>query len=156
MTPHITQPRALAAAIGLAFGPLAGGPALADSAAQTIEERLEQYEARFNRKDAEAIAMLFSPDVVYYDALGGVHQGRDAVKRYYQNNFAAGFKDMTLSTIEVKVFDDIAYDVARFTISSPAGERLTGRHLAVLEKEGGEWMVQRTLVNVAMPPPAAK
>jgi uncharacterized protein (TIGR02246 family) len=123
---------------------------------QAIKDKLDQYEARFNDSDAEAVAELFSEDVVYYDALGQVHEGRAAVEQFYQGNFDAGFADMTIDTIEVKVFGDMAYDIARYTVSGPGGNRLEGRHLGILAKEDGEWMVQRTLVNAVPPEPAAQ
>lgn len=130
------------------------GPAMADPQdVESIEGRLEQYEDRFNQGDAEAVAELYSEDVVYYGPLGQVFQGRDAVQQRYQSSITAGFSDMQIEVIEIRVLDDIAYDVARYTISSPAGAPLTGYHLGVLEKEDGGWLVQRTLVNVVMPEP---
>lgn len=142
----------IATAAGLALlGPLSG-QALAGGE-DAIEGRLQQYEARFNRGDAEAVADLFATDVVYYDPTGQVHEGRAAVRTYYRGNLDAGFSDMTIETIEVGVVEDTAYDIARYTIRDPGGEPLTGYHLAILEKEDGEWLVQRTLVNAVMPAP---
>ncbi len=122
---------------------------------RAIEDRLNQYETRFNQGDAEAVAALFSEDVVYYDALGQVHEGREAVQKLYQGNFDAGFRDMTVEPIEIEVLEDTAYDIARYTVSGPEGTRLQGHHLAILSKEDGEWTVQRTMVNAAMPQPPA-
>ncbi|MBA1149391.1 nuclear transport factor 2 family protein [Ectothiorhodospiraceae bacterium WFHF3C12] len=132
---------------------LSGMAQAGPSAVETIENRLQQYQARFNQGDAEAVAQLFSEDVVYYDPTGRVHEGRAAVQQYYRGNMAAGFSDMAIEKIEIEVRDDTAYDVARYTISDPKGNRLAGYHLAILEKEEGEWMVQRTLVNAEMPGP---
>ncbi|HEV7278228.1 MAG TPA: nuclear transport factor 2 family protein [Devosiaceae bacterium] len=123
---------------------------------EAIEDRLGQYEARFNAGDAEAVAELFSDDVTYYDALGQVHEGRDAVEQLCRGNFEAGFTDMTIDTVEIEVFGDTAYDIARYTVSGPGGNQLEGHHLAILAKEGDEWMVQRTLVNALPPEPPAQ
>lgn len=120
-----------------------------DSAA--IEEQLERYEARFNAGDAEGISNLFREDVVYYDALGGIHEGRDAVRRMYRENLAAGFRDMSVEAVEIEVYGDTAYDIARYMITAPDGERIEGRHLAILTKVDGEWKVERTLVNAKVP-----
>lgn len=135
--------------VALLSGPVLAGPAGAGS----IEKRLQQYETRFNQGDAAAVAALYSEDVVYYDPMGRVHRGRQAVERYYQQSLAAGFSDMTIEKIEIEVLGDTAYDVARYTIADPRGEPLTGYHLAILAKEDGEWVVQRTLVNTRMPGP---
>jgi len=145
-----------AACAGLALVPLLLGLALAEPPeADVIKNRLQQYEARFNQGNAEAVARLYSEDVVYYDPLGRVHEGRDAVQAYYQRSLAAGFSDMAINKIEIEVFGDMAYDIARYTISDPKGRRLTGYHLAILAKEDGEWVVQRTLVNAKRPRPSA-
>lgn len=146
--------KSLFAAAGFAL--VAQSPGLVMAEPQDVEaiaNRLQQYEDRFNRGDAEAVAELYSEDVIYYGPLGRVFEGRDAVRQRYQGSLAAGFSDMAIEVIDIRIFDDVAYDVARYTISSPAGEPLTGYHLGVLEKEDGEWLVQRTLVNVVMPEP---
>ena len=123
---------------------------------QAIKDRLQQYEDRFNAKDAEALARLFSEEVVYYGPLGTVFEGRDAVEQRYRRSFAAGFSEMTVETIEIDVLGDTAWDIARYTITSPQGEPVEGYHLAILEKVDGEWIVQRTLVNAVMRQPPGK
>lgn len=123
---------------------------------QAIQSRLEQYESRFNESDPEAVAALFAVDVLYYGPLGRIFEGREAVEERYRRNLAAGFSNMEVETLEIRVFGDTAYDIARYTITSPKGEPLTGYHLAILEKVDGEWIVQRTLVNAVMPEPPAE
>lgn len=153
---HIAGKKLFAAA-GFALVALSAGFVIAEPQdVEAIEGRLQQYEDRFNEGDAEAVAALYGEDVIYYGPLGQVFEGRDAVRQRYQDSLAAGFRDMSIDVIEIRVLDDIAYDVARYTISSPAGEPLTGYHLGVLEKEDGEWLVQRTLVNVVIPQPPAE
>lgn len=154
MSMQSARRKLFAAGAGLSLMGLLSGPILAEPQdMKSIESRLEQYEDRFNQSDAKAVAELYSEDVVYYGPLGQVFKGRDAVQQRYQGSLTAGFSDMKIDVIEIRVVDDIAYDVARYTISSPSGEPLTGYHLGVLEKEDGEWLVQRTLVNVVMPEP---
>ena len=157
MSTHMARRNLFAAGAGCALAALLSGLVVAEPlAVGAIEDRLQQYETRFNRGDAEAVSRLYSEDVVYYGPLGRVMRGRAAVKRHYQGNFAAGFSDMEIDVIEIGVFDDTAYDIARYTISGPDGEPLTGHHLAILGKEGGEWRVQRTLVNVVVPESATE
>lgn len=120
---------------------------------ETIEHKLQQYAAWFNQGDADAVSRLYSTDVVYYGPLGRVFEGRSAVEQHYENNLAAGFSDMTIEAIEVKILGDTAYDIARYTIVAPNGVSLAGYHLGILEKEDGEWLVRRTLVNAVMPQP---
>ena len=154
MSTPITKRTVLAAGAGLVLVPLFAGLVLAEPDEKaSIDNRLQQYETRVNAGDAEGVSELFSEDVVYYGPLGRVFEGRDAVAQHYQANMTAGFSDMKIDVIEIEVFGDTAYDVARYTITSPAGKPLTGYHLAVLAKEDGEWIVQRTLVNAVMPPP---
>ncbi|MFP3943612.1 MAG: YybH family protein [Alphaproteobacteria bacterium] len=156
MSTRIARRNPIAAAAGLALLALLPGQALAGSPeAESIKDRLQQYESRFNQGNAEAVARLFSEDVVYYDPTGQVHRGREAVEQYYRGNLAAGFSDMTIEVIEIRVSEHRAWDIARYTITDPKGEPLAGHHLAILEKEDGEWIVRRTLVNAEMPEPPA-
>lgn len=142
------------AGLSLALFPLLAAPALAgEQEVKAIENRLQQYESRFNESDAAAVSRLFDKDVVYYGPTGQVFEGREAVRQRYQRSLSAGFSDMAIETVEIRVFGDTAYDVARYTVSDPSGEPLSGYHLAILAKENGEWIVQRTLVNAVMPVP---
>lgn len=130
------------------------GLAAADSR-ESIESRLQQYETHFNEGDTEALSRLFAEDVTYYGPLGRIFEGREAVRERYQGTIDAGFRDMKVEPLEIRFVGDTAYDIARYTITDPGGNRLTGYHLAILEKEDGEWVVQRTLVNAKMPAPPA-
>lgn len=118
---------------------------------EEINERLHQYEARFNRADPAALSELFAEEVVYYGPLGRVFEGRAAVERRYRQSFEAGFSEMTVEPIEIGVLGETAWDIARYTIHDPEGTPLHGYHLAILERIDGEWIVQRTLVNAVMP-----
>jgi len=151
---RIARRTLIAASASLVFMPLSSDPVLAGpEERQAIDDRLQQYEDRFNDEDAEALARLFSEDVVYFGPLGQVYEGRNAVEERYRQSFAAGFNDMTVETIEIGILGNTAWDIARYTIMSPNGEPLEGYHLAILEKVDGEWIVQRTLVNAVMPEP---
>jgi uncharacterized protein (TIGR02246 family) len=151
MKTHLAR-RILFATAGLALAASFPVEAMAD-AKETIEDRLQQYEARFNEGDAKAISELFAADVTYYGPLGRIYQGREAVRQRYQGSLDAGFSDMKVEPLDIRVFGDTAYDIARYTITDPSGKPLTGYHLAILANEDGEWIVQRTLVNAKMPVP---
>jgi uncharacterized protein (TIGR02246 family) len=149
------KPTLALGASALALAAILTAPARADPDQEAeIEARLDQYEARFNNQDAAAVSHLFAEDVVYYGPLGQVFEGRGAVEQRYRQSFEAGFRDMKVETLAVEVLGDTAWDIARYTITDPQGEPLQGYHLAILEKQDGEWIVQRTLVNAVMPQPA--
>jgi len=154
---HLARMTLMVAGPALAVAMAQSGPALADpDERMAIEGRLQQYEDRFNEADAVALSELFAEEVVYYGPLGTVFVGRDAVEERYRQSVEAGFRDMIVETIEIDVLGDMAWDIARYTITSPNGEPLEGYHLAILEKVDGEWIVQRTLVNAVMPKPPAQ
>lgn len=155
MNTQIAKPTLVAAA-GLAFAALLPHVTLAETPdAKSIAAKLEQYETRFNQGEIGSLARLFGENVVYYGPLGRVFEGRAAVKRHYQGMRTAGFRNMTVDVIEIVVSGDAAYDVARYTITGPAGKTFAGYHLAILQKEDGEWLVRRTLVNTKKPEPPA-
>lgn len=141
-------------AAGLVLAAALAGNAMADER-EAIESRLQQYESRFNKGDAAAISRLFAEDVTYYGPLGRIYEGREAVRQRYRRSLEAGFSDMKVEALDIRVFGDTAYDIARYTVTDPSGKPLTGYHLAILEKStDGKWVVQRTLVNAKMPAPA--
>jgi uncharacterized protein (TIGR02246 family) len=151
---HMQKRRLIAASAALAFATPLSGSALAEpDERQVIQDRLHQYEVRFNEQNVEALAKLFGEDVVYFGPLGIVYEGRDAVKQRYRRTFEAGFSDMEIDPIEISVLGDTAWDIARYKVTGPQGESLEGYHLAILEKVDGEWIVRRTLVNAVMPTP---
>ncbi|WP_175483226.1 nuclear transport factor 2 family protein [Salinihabitans flavidus] len=154
---HLASMTLIAAGPALAVALTQSGAALANpDERQAIDDRLQQYEARFNEEDAVALSELFDEEVVYYGPLGKIFEGRAAVEERYRQNFEAGFSDMTVETIEIEVIGDTAWDIARYTITNPQGEPLEGYHLAILEKVDGDWIVQRTLVNAVIPEPPAQ
>lgn len=154
---HIAGRTVLGASAISALVVLLSSPVLAEQKdLEAIESKLQQYAVRFNKGDAEAVSRLYSDDVVYYGPLGRVFEGRAAVKQHYRDNLTAGFDDMTVEVIELRLVGDTAYDIARYTIVGPDGAPLAGYHLAILQKEDGEWLVQRTLVNVVMPAPLSR
>ena len=123
----VTRSTAMAVA-ALAMSALLPGTAGAEPRAVTaIEGRLDQYAARFNREDAEALAQLFSEEVVYYGPLGQIFEGRDAVEQRYRSSFEAGFSDMAIETLDVEVRADPRCSV--FTVRH-AVLRQSGRRIA--------------------------
>jgi uncharacterized protein (TIGR02246 family) len=157
MSRRTNRKTVFAAATGVALIALLTGPGHAgaqDRAA--IEARLDLYEQRFNAADAEAVSRFFAEDVVYYGPLGEVFEGRDAVEDRYRRNLEAGFSDMDVEVLEIRILGDTAYDLARYEVTGPDGELLSGHHLAIMEKQDGAWIVRRTLVNAKMPAPPAQ
>src|SRR5699024_2344651 len=141
----------LAVIVGFALATLLPTLILAETRdAEAIADGLAQYETRFNQGEIGALAQLFGKNVVYYGPLGRIFEGRAPVKRHYQGMRSAGFRNMTVDVIEIVLSEDAAYDIARYTITGPAGKTFSGYHLAILEKEDGEWRVRRTLANTKM------
>lgn len=156
-TPTTIRRNLIATGAGIVLAGLVPVSANADAAAEAaIENRLQQYETRFNEGDAEALSRLFAEDVAYYGPLGQVFEGREAVRQRYRGSLEAGFSNMKVEPLDIHVFGRTAYDIARYTITDPGGKPLTGYHLAILEKTDGKWVVQRTLVNAQMPAPPAE
>lgn len=61
-----------------------------------IEEFLERHKAAFARRDAEALASLFTPDAVFESPAYGTVRGRDAIRDIYLYWYRA-FPDFVLT-----------------------------------------------------------
>jgi steroid delta-isomerase-like uncharacterized protein len=53
------------------------------------EELIQRYFKAFNRHDIDAVMACFHDDPLFTDMEGGCHEGRDAVRRRYEYEFAS-------------------------------------------------------------------
>jgi uncharacterized protein (TIGR02246 family) len=115
---------------------------------QVAKDFSQAYEAG----DADRVASFYSPEVIYMAYRMQNHEGRDIVREIYRGAFAANRGHVDVHIVEVKVFGDVAYDRATFTVTMTpkAGGKPTvskGRLLEILHKEGGQWRTFRVMTN---------
>jgi len=129
----------------------------------TLEQRIKEADAKFteafNRGDFNAMeplhednAMLLSPDTPM--TVGDTK----AVIEGYQELWEAGWRNMSLSSVEIDSDGDLGYHVGRVECDVPTDEgstkRIAGKYVDIYKRAGdGTWKVHLTIFNMDEPLP---
>ena len=137
------------AAIAFAAEPGATpSPQVANSSAleiQSITQLDKDYEAAYNRGDANAVAAFYTNDAEYVDEGGNVVSGRDDIDKLLAEEFTTNpgakleidVKSVRLLSPDVLVEEGIA------TIAAPGGPQGASRYVAVYIKRAGNWKISQ-------------
>ncbi len=106
--------------------------------------------------DAAAYAAVFAPDAVSLPADGKVLRGREAIEGAMSHALAsATYRDGALQTVELLVFDDLAYEIGNYQVEYARRSRpkiATGRYFAVWERLGEDWRLALEAGQPGAPP----
>jgi len=121
-----------------------------------IEAITEQYADAFKRGDAAAIAALYTEEARVLPPNGLTVVGREAIQNFYQGAIdACGCDDFQLTTLEVGVVRDLAYEIGEYTstIQPEEGEAIRdqGKYVAIWKRENGEWKLDVDIWNSRLP-----
>ena len=111
-----------------------------------------QFEAAFNRGDAEGLAKLYTADAIVMAPNYGRIHGRQAIAGLWQQFFDAGVADLKLKTLEIEVTETRASEVGLLSLTAPGskGGRVTGKgkYIVLWRQEGdGTWRLNRDIWN---------
>ena len=124
---------------------------------QAIEAITEQYADAFKRGDAAAIAALYTEEAKVLPPNGPTIVGREAILNFYQGAIdACDCNDFQLTTLEVGVARDLAYEIGEYaTIHPVEGEtiRRQGKYVYIWKRENGEWKLDVDIFNSSPPLP---
>lgn len=131
---------AFAGAILLAAGLAAAQDA--DLAAQ-VEAAQERYSAAWTAGDADALVELFTEDAVMWPVFGGVHEGREAIRRFFEEGPQP--ESFELSSERAERIGDFVVNVGTFSAAMPAeaGGPMEGEFVVIAREEGGELLLHR-------------
>ena len=124
---------------------------------QAIEAINKQWEDAVKRGDAAAIAALYTEEARVLPQDGPTLVGREAIQNFQQSYIDAGFNDFRLTTLEVGVVRDLAYEIGEYalTIQPEEGEAIRdqGKYVVVWKRENGEWKLDVNIWNSSPPLP---
>jgi len=124
---------------------------------QAIEAINKQWEDAVKRGDAAAIAALYTEEARVLPQDGPTLVGREAIQNFQQSYIDAGFNDFRLTTLEVGVVRDLAYEIGEYalTIQPEEGEAIRdqGKYVVVWKRENGEWKLDVDIFNSSPPLP---
>jgi ketosteroid isomerase-like protein len=153
MTSRSISQRLLALAAAGLFG--ATLAAAQDGDLQTrIEEVQQRYEEAWTGGDVEALVELHTEDAVVWPASGGVHEGRDAIRRYFEE--APRPASMDIRSERAERVGDVIVDVGTFTGrlgADAGGGPLEGEYLVIARESDGEVRLERLFAAPRRQPP---
>jgi len=108
-----------------------------------IRKLISQSEERWNKHDAEALAVLQAEDVDHINTSGGWSRGREAIRKLWAKLYETRFKeDITKIKLEKIRFlkPDVAVVIVRIFHKRPA-EETESLATFVMTKDGDKWQV---------------
>ncbi len=121
---------------------------------QAIKDTDEQFAAAFNRGDLAALAALHTEDVLELPPNASAVNGRQGVESTAKELYDAGWKNMSLSSVQIGSDGDLAYNTGTFSVDTPTGEGVTGKFVDIYKRQAdGSWKIHVTISNSDTPLP---
>ncbi len=112
---------------------------------QSITQLDKDYEAAYNRGDANAVAAFYTNDAEYVDEGGNVVSGRHDIEKLLAEEFTT--KPGAKLEIDVKsvrlLSPDVLVEEGIATIAAPGGPQGASRYVAVYIKRAGNWKISQ-------------
>lgn len=154
--------RASRAALLMVVAACSGGGAagnergMAETAAPASQAELEavnrEFIDRYNQGDLEGFTAVYSDDAKLYPHGVDVLEGRAAITEFWrgaERHF--GIRNVTLTTLEMEIDGDRAWEVGRASYDSNDGP-VEGRYLVVWARQpDGQWRWHRDFMNAGAP-----
>ncbi len=104
----------------------------------------EEYAQAYNKKDAAALAAMYSTDAVLVTSAGAVFVGNDAIRTAFIAA-ASTFPHLVITSDTLRVFGNTAVDQGTLLQHPEGGGEITHRYLAVLRRGLQEWKIIRVM-----------
>jgi len=118
-----------------------------------IEAVNKQFSAAVEKKDAAAVAALYTDDAIVLPPNLTMVKGRADIKNLFEGFLASGIKGIAFTTIEVESFGDTAIEVGEFVLTGPDGSVADrGKSVVVWKRIKGQWKLHRDIFNTSLPP----
>ena len=140
--------------------PAAAGKAGGKSLASVFAQRLAEWEAAANRKDAASIAALYTDDGVLMAPNAASVRGRAAIEAFFKGMFDHGARDVKLVQIGAAGSGSIGYAAGTYEFTSgPMGTQAvhdTGKYIVGMKRGAdGKWLIAHDIFNSDLPCPPA-
>ena len=106
----------------------------------------------FVRRDAAAVAALYTSDGQLLPPNSEIVQGHEAIAGFWQFVMGLGIKTVDLSTSELEILGETAVEIGMYTLGGADGSTIDqGTYLVTWKTEGGSWKLHRDIWNTNMP-----
>jgi ketosteroid isomerase-like protein len=133
----------IAASLAVSLAGPSAGAQDADFEAQN-EAAQQRYEEAWTGGDVDALVELYSEDAVLWPFSGGMYEGRDAIRGFFQDN--PRMESFDLRSERTERVGDFVLDVGTFIGAMPAdagGGPVEGEYVVIAREEDGELKLHR-------------
>jgi uncharacterized protein (TIGR02246 family) len=112
---------------------------------QSVTQLDEDYEAAYNRGDANAVAAFYTTDAEYVDEGGNVVSGRGDIEKLLVEEFTTnpGAK-LKINVESIRLLSpDVLVEKGIATITARDRRQGTSRYIAVYTKRAGNWKISQ-------------
>ncbi len=124
---------------------------------QAIKDADKQYADAFNRGDPAAVAALHTEDALELPQNASAVNGRQGVESLSKEMIDAGWKNMSMSSLQFGSDGDLAYHVGRYSVDAPTDEGMRkeeGKFVDIYKRQAdGSWKIQVSIFNSDTPLP---
>lgn len=112
-----------------------------------------EFMTAFGRRDAAAIAALYTSAGSVLPPGGPAAEGPVAVQHFWQGAFDLGLAEAVLETGELEAGDGLAYETGAYTLKTAGGEVADqGKYMVIWKRDGDRWMIHRDIWNTSVAP----
>ena len=139
-----------AMAVVLLFLVTMGSASAAENAKdrKAIEEANAAFAAAFNKRDAKAIAEMYTENGQLFPPHEQVIEGRPAIEAFWKATMNAGIASVELQAAEIESFGDSIVESGRSTLRGPGNAVVErGKYLVLWKRVIGKWKLHRDCWN---------
>lgn len=114
---------------------------------QTIKDRSKDFDAAWNRHDAQAVAAYYTTNGDIVTASGDALSGRDAIQQGLSDAFNGDLKNSTLTSTVSSVRlikPDVAIVDSEVELKPADGDSRKMHTISVLVNQDGKWLTETT------------
>jgi ketosteroid isomerase-like protein len=147
MTTCLPAQRVLVLAAAALLGATVAAAQAADLEAR-VDQAQQRYEEAWTGGDADTLAELHSEDAIVWPPTGGVHEGRDAIRSYFEE--APRPQSIDIRSEMTERLGEFILDVGTFTGTQAAdagGGPLEGEYVVIARESEGELQLYRVFAG---------
>jgi ketosteroid isomerase-like protein len=124
----------------------------AQSVKAAIQAANRAFEEAFRQGDAAAAAMVYTTNALAMPPNTKTVSGRAALQSFWQAVMDMGVKEVTLETVELDLYGEIATEVGKAILRGEGGAVIdTVKFIVVWQEEDGKWKWHRDIWNSENP-----
>ena len=114
-----------------------------------IEAGNREFMAAFAKRDAAAVAALYTDGGQLLPPNSEVVRGHEAIREFWQGAMTRGLTGATLETVDVDASGETAVEVGRYRLTAGDAEADHGKYIVVWKNVDGRWKLHRDIWNTS-------